>query len=92
MKQIGNVPEINEVKSHLEVLKTKQLITAWHVPYEEVLTRLTAAVFFLTPTDESKLDEIWQELGIHQRIQYQMNADKSLSPLEWRVEFNTSAE
>jgi hypothetical protein len=46
MAKIGNVPEIRNVKQQLENLKTKGLLKEWEIPYENILTRLTAAVFF----------------------------------------------
>ncbi len=54
MAQIGNVPEINLVKEHLDKLKSAGFINEWELPYENLLTRLTAAIFFLTPADEKK--------------------------------------
>ncbi|MGE5340330.1 MAG: hypothetical protein ACM3SY_02505 [Candidatus Omnitrophota bacterium] len=87
-----NVPEIQEVKRHLDDLKDKALIKEWTLPYENILTRLTAAIFFFTPTDESKLEEIWKELDTHPMLQYRLNEEKKLSPLEWRVEFNKGFE
>lgn len=86
------VPEIYEVKKHLDELKDDGLITEWELPYENILTRLTAAIFFLTPSDESKLDEIWKELDKHPMLQFRLNEEKKLSPLEWRVEFNKGFE
>ncbi|NVO09183.1 MAG: hypothetical protein HXX16_04395 [Bacteroidales bacterium] len=92
MAQIGNVPEIKAVKKHLDELKEKRLILAWELPYENLLTRLTAAIFFLTPTDDSKLEEIWKELEIHEMLTYRLNEEKKLSQLVWRVEFNKGFE
>jgi len=86
------VPEIYEVKKHLDELKDGGLLTEWQLPYENILTRLTAAIFFLTPTDENKLDEIWKELEKHPMLQYRLNEEKKLSDLEWRVEFNKGFE
>ena len=86
------VPEIYEVKKHLDELKDSGLIKEWQLPYENILTRLTAAIFFLTPTDESKLDEIWKELEKHPMLQYRLNEERKLSDLEWRVEFNKGFE
>jgi hypothetical protein len=83
-----NVPEIQEVKAHLQEMKTRGLIAEWELPYENILTRLTAAIFFLTPTDEARLDEIWRELDRHPRLTYRLNEEKKLSDLTWRVEFN----
>ncbi len=88
MSQIGNVPEIIAVKQHLDSLKENGLIREWEIPYENILTRLTAAIFFLTPTSESKLQEIWNELSRHKMLQFRLNEEKKLSELEWRVEFN----
>jgi hypothetical protein len=83
-----NVPEIQEVKTCLEALKGKGLIKEWELPYENILTRLTAAIFFLTPADDSKLDGVWSELGKYPRLVYRQNEDKKLSEMSWRVEFN----
>lgn len=88
MAQIGNIPEIKAVKGHLDQLKAKGLIEAWEIPYENVLTRLTAAIFFLTPSNPSNLNEIWKELETHKMLMYRLNEKKELSELEWRVEFN----
>jgi hypothetical protein len=92
MSQIGNVPEINSVKKHLDKLKDEGLVKAWELPYENLLTRLTAAIFFLTPANESMLEKIWKELEIHKMLQYKKNADKKLSGLDWQVEFNKGFE
>jgi hypothetical protein len=87
-----HVPEIIEVKKHLDELKDKGLVKEWELPYENILTRLTAAIYFLAPTDESKLDEIWKELDKHPMLQYRLNEERKLSQLEWRVEFNKGFE
>ena len=87
-----NVPDIIKVKEHLDELKGKGLINEWELPYENLLTRLTAAVFFLETVDESKLEEIWKELDKHPRLAYRKNEEKKLSQLEWRVEFNIDFE
>ena len=87
-----NVPEITEVKNHLDDLKKNNLIKEWELPYENLLTRLTAAVFFLEAVDKSKLEEIWKEMDKHPRLTYIKNEEKKLSQLEWRVEFNKDFE
>ena len=87
-----NVPEIQEVKKHLDQLKESGLVKEWELPYENILTRLTAAIFFLTPADDSKLEEIWTALDKHPRLTYRLNEEKKLSQLVWRVEFNTDFE
>jgi hypothetical protein len=92
MVQVGNVPEIKAVKKHLDELKDNGLVKDWELPYEHILTRLTAAIFFLTPTDDSKLEEIWKELDKHPRLHYRRNEERKLSDLVWRVEFNKDFE
>lgn len=92
MTQIGNIPEINAIKNQLDELKRKDLVKEWEIPYENILTRLTAAIFFLSPTDESKLEEIWVSLKKNEMFHCRLNEDKKLSQLAWRVEFNKGFE
>jgi hypothetical protein len=88
MAQFGFVPEIIAVKADLQRLKANELIREWELPYEEILTRLSAAIFFLTPMEDAKLEKIWKELEKYQLLNYRENTEKKLSRLSWRVEFN----
>ncbi len=88
MAQIGNIPEIIEVKNNLEQLKGNGLVKEWELPYENLLTRLSAAIFFLTPADKNKCDEIWQDLSKYENFKFRENTEKKLSQLEYRIEFN----
>jgi hypothetical protein len=92
MVQIGNVPEIIEVKSKLENLKKKGLVKDWELPYENLLTRLDAAIFFITPNSDAALQEIWKELGRIPKFVCQANEKQTLSKLAWDVRFNATAE
>lgn len=92
MTQIGNVPEIIAVKKHLDHLKERGLVQAWEVPYENILTRLTAACFFISPTEDSKLEEIWSELRTYPNFHFRLNEPKKISQFEWRVEFNNGLQ
>lgn len=92
MVQIGNVPEIKAVKRHLDDLKDQGIVKEWELPYENLLTRLTAAIFFLTPTEDSHLERIWQELAEYKMLHYRLNEERKLSNLEWRIEFNKGFE
>ena len=92
MVQIGNVPEIKAVKAHFDELMDKGLVKEWELPYENLLTRLTAAICFITPTDDSKLPEIWKELEKHKMLHYRLNEERKLSYLVCRVEFNKGYE
>ena len=93
MTQIGHVPEIQAVKRQLSELKQRGMVQEWEIPYEDILTRLTAAIFFLTPTESSNLSKIWQELELEGNavLRYRINEEKKLSQLEWRVEFNEAS-
>lgn len=88
MTQIGNVIEVNAVKEHLCKMKESGLIAHWELPFDRLLTRLTAAIFYISPEDGTDEEEIWKALAIHERLHYQLNEDHKLSTLKWRVEFN----
>jgi hypothetical protein len=84
------VQKINEVKEHLDQLKAKGLIAQWELPYENLLTRLTAAIFFLSPGGDKSNDpsEIWNELDKYEHFSYRLNHEKKLSTLPYRVTFS----
>ena len=88
MAQVGHVPEIIEVKEHLERMKQEGLITEWELPYENLLTRRSAAIFFLTPASEENLPEIWRQLEQYEDFKYKENSEKKLSQLAYSVLFN----
>ena len=83
-----HVPEIIEVKDHLDDLKSKKLVKEWELPYENLLTRRSAAIFFLTPTEESNLEKIWKHLGKYENFSFRNNVEQKLSKLEYRVTFS----
>jgi hypothetical protein len=88
MPQLEHVSEIQAVKQQLEQLKERGLVRDWEIPYQNILTRLTAAIFFLSPAEESHLERIWEELGRRPMLHYRPNEEKKLSRLDWIVEFN----
>jgi hypothetical protein len=88
MTQIGSVREIQSVKDLMNKLVEAGYVKEWEIPYENILTRLSAAIFFLTPVREEYIDGIWEELGKQNHCQYRLNEEKNLSRLQWRVEFN----
>jgi hypothetical protein len=92
MNQIGNVAEINEVKHELDNLVNAGLVSKWELPYENLLTRVTAAVFFIEPVKEENLDDIRKILERFPRFKYRENTERKLSKLQWRVEFNKDFE
>ncbi len=84
------VKPIIEMKEHLDQLKGKGLIEEWELPYENLLTRLTAAIFFLSPGAQHKEDPsaIWSELEKYDHFSYRANREKKLSALPYRITFN----
>ena len=62
------------------------------MPYEHLVTRLTAAMFFVEPTTEDTANQIWQALETHPRFVVQQNDQKNLSELPWMVQFNEGFE
>jgi hypothetical protein len=88
MIQIGNISEINEVKAHLNEKKRQGLIEDWELPYEHLLTRLDAAVFFITPSRDSDIEKLWSVMKERGLVSHKANDKKGMSLLEWRIEFN----
>ncbi|SHH71990.1 hypothetical protein SAMN04488109_4947 [Chryseolinea serpens] len=86
--EIGNVSEINEVKAALAALQQRGLVLEWSLPYENLLTRLTAAIFYVS-LDEEGPEEVWKTLQQFPRFACLQNETRQLSALPWRVEFNT---
>lgn len=84
------VKEINEVKEHLDFLKERGLIKSWALPYENLLARLNAAIFFFTPSkdDDDTISEIAAELGKYKNFSYRPNHEQKLSDLQYRVTFS----
>ncbi|MNW42816.1 hypothetical protein D3C74_200000 [compost metagenome] len=58
MAAIGNVQEIKEIRNYLDKLKQNGIIMSWELPYENLLTRLSAAIFFFTLTENANLSDI----------------------------------
>lgn len=83
-----HVPEILEVKELLQNLKTNGLIGDWELPYENILTRRSAALFFVTPASEATSELIWKELEKYDNFSYRTNDEKKLSKLTYRISFS----
>lgn len=87
MAQIGNVLEIVKLKRYLEQLQAEGLIQEWELPYENLLTRVSAAIFFLTPAGEEQAVKIWDALKEYPNFSRRENTEKTLSQLQYRVTF-----
>lgn len=85
-----HIKEIEAVKAKLEMLKTNRLIKDWKLPYENLLTRLGAAIFFIDPAsiDEERLSEVWDQLNEFDNFSYRLNGEKKISALPYRITFN----
>ena len=92
MARIGHVPEIIAVKNKLNELKANTLIRDWELPYENLLTRLTAAIFFVDSEPNGLIDRAWSSLSEFPNFRYRENSEKKLSQMQWRLEFNTGTE
>ena len=84
------VKQIAEVKEHLDQMRANGLIEKWELPYENLLTRLNAAIFFLTPTGQYQNDPsgIWSELEKYENFSFRLNKEMKLSQLVYRITFN----
>jgi hypothetical protein len=85
-----NIKEINLVKEELDRLQLNGLVGEWELPYENLLTRLSAAIFFVTPAVENGADAaVWLELKKYPEFSFRENTEKKLSGLTYRVTFNS---
>lgn len=85
-----HIPEIIEVKKILSDLKDEGFVTAWELPYENILTRLTAAIFFITPNeaDTSSLSTINKRFEAYPNFSFRENSERKLSQLKYRITFS----
>jgi hypothetical protein len=85
-----HVPEIIEVKDHLNELKKRNMVKDWELPYENLLTRRSAAIFFIQPANEGDagLEKIWAELSKYPNFSQRLNEEKKLSQMKYRVTFS----
>ncbi|HVU95547.1 MAG TPA: hypothetical protein VHE34_09995 [Puia sp.] len=83
------VKEINDVKEVLSRLKDGGIVSEWALPYENLLTRLTAAIFFVTPAGkEDAMEHIVADLESFDNFSYRVNHERKLSDLRFRVTFS----
>lgn len=92
MSQIGNVAEINEVKKLLIEMQEEGSIKIWELPYENLLTKLSAAIFFITPTEPEQILEVWKRLEKYGDVSYKRNESKKLSKLDYQFRINLNDE
>lgn len=83
-----HVPEIIEVKNLLTDLQKRKVIAIWELPYENLLTRRSAAIFFFTPTKADCIDLVLGNLSEFDNFSFRPNSEKTLSKLDYRVTFS----
>jgi hypothetical protein len=91
MVQIGNVPEIVAVKLKLAELQTDGLVEEWTLPCENLLTRLDAAIFFVSARPGVDLEQIWERFRGDGGFVVQSNTKRTLSNLDWQLQFSEAA-
>ena len=82
------VPEIDEMKKKLDRLKEEGLIAEWELPYENLLTRLSAGIFFLTPMGDVQPGRVWEAFSGDKDFSFRDNREQRLSKLTYRVTFS----
>lgn len=83
------VPEINLIKDTLDSLKAEGIITTWELPYESLLTRRSAAIFFIAPSSATDaMPSIETALSQFEHFSVRENREQKLSKLPLRVTFN----
>jgi hypothetical protein len=83
-----NVPEITIAKEKLERLREQNLISVWELPYENLLTRLTAAIFFIDTADGTDISSIEEEWKEYEYFSCRPNIEKKLSSMKYRLTFS----
>ncbi|MBC9929285.1 hypothetical protein [Chitinophaga qingshengii] len=83
-----HVADIIEVKEHLDTLKNQGLVNEWELPYENLLTRRSAAIFFVTPV-VGKESAVWSEIGRYNDFSFRLNEERKLSNLQYRITFSS---
>jgi hypothetical protein len=82
------VPEILEFKEYLQKFAEKGEVVSWELPYENILSRISAAYFFLSLEKNINEEHFFEEVKKSYPITYSSNADKKLSQLDWEIKFN----
>ena len=84
MPRIGHIFGIVDVKAKLDNLKQEGLIRDWELPYENLLTRVDAAVFLINADNVTTVRE---RLAEFTNCHISNNENSFLSPMRYRLEF-----
>lgn len=83
-----HIPEIIEIKNLLDQIQKKGLISSWELPYENLLTRRSAAIFFVTPSSTTSMQMIGEQFLKYDNFSYRENSEMKLSLLKYRITFS----
>ncbi|WP_298771287.1 hypothetical protein [uncultured Shewanella sp.] len=86
------VPDIDAVKEKMAQLASAGVLAQWELPYENLLTRLSAAIFFAEVSDESQLEALSADFSDYEYFLVQVNSKKedahTLSRMRYRITFS----
>ncbi|MCL1123552.1 hypothetical protein [Shewanella surugensis] len=86
------VPDIDKVKDKMTELEATGVIAQWELPYENLLTRLSAAIFFAEVSDDSQLEALSSDFSEYEHFLVQTNVKKedahTLSRMSYRMTFS----
>lgn len=86
-----HIDSIVKVKDKLETLKEAGAIEAWELPYENILTRLDAAHFFVTLPD-TNTDPVTKSFEDYDTFKLEKNDAQKLSTLDYQITFAASED
>jgi hypothetical protein len=81
------VEAIAKVKKIFEQLKADGTIDQWELPYENILTRLDAAIFFADFTHEEAKQTLAKAFGDYEEYKIEPNKKKLLSQMPYTITF-----
>ena len=80
-------PEINDLKNHLESLKSRNLLKDWNLPNESKAERCRTVTFFVTPINEKTLLEIIQEFDKYENLRCIINTMEKSTESAYKISF-----
>ena len=84
MPRLGHISEIIAVKNKLDRLQQEGFVRDWELPYENLITRVNAAVFLI---DADNVVTVRERLAEFRNCHISNNENSLLSPMNYRLEF-----
>ena len=88
MAKLGDIKEIKQLKECLEGMKVKGWINEWELPYENLLTRLSAAIVFIKPSNDDFISKIIETLEETVQIQCTISENTLRLALPYKITFS----